>query len=286
MSDLSSIAHASPDARVIGPEDLVDTAERVLAPDPSQILFATPESTHITLPTGLLWDGALIQDVEVRELTGADEEMLARESKTREFMGPAQFVDTILRGTVIAIGDDRDHKSIQTKLRQMLIGDRWYIALAIRRLTYGDEWEIEQFVCRLCGKSFGVAVDLRCPEGGDIKLRTLENPMIQTVEVPLRRGTATVRLVNGGDELMALGDAGRTIPEQTSIYLDQCTQRVNGVHTPIGFSQRLGMADRHAIVDALVANAPGPMLGEVSVPCSECGRSADYSLSMADLFLS
>lgn len=283
MTDISSLPHAAPGARIVTPEDLsVAELDALTGPRPQDVLFALPESGRLKLPTGLInRDGLLVTDAEVKELTGAEEEMLAKESRNRAVVTPAVFLDLILSASVVSIGNAKPDPA---DLRRLLVGDRHYLALAVRRLTYGDEWELDDFVCRLCGKSFGVAIDLRCP-GDDIKMRELPDPAVQHIDVPIRRGTVRLRLVSGGDEIAVVGDGSRTMPEQKSALIDLCTLELNGQHPPIGFARSLGLKDRDAIMTALGDAAPGPLTGEVSVPCSECGKSSSYALSMADLFL-
>lgn len=282
MTDISSLPHAAPGARIVTPEDLSSAdLEALTGPQVQDVLFAVPESGKLRLPTGLFDGGTRIVDAEIKELTGAEEEMLAKENKNRTVVTPAHFLDLILRAAVVSLGGQRPD---QTTLRKLTVGDRAYLGLAIRRLTYGDDWEVPDFVCRLCGKSSGVLFDLRCP-GEDIKLRTLPDPLDQYVYVDTRRGRVKARLVNGGDELAASADGELTVPEQTTIIIDGCVLEIEGQHPPVGFARSLGLKDRRAIMTALGEAAPGPLLGEVSVPCSECGKSASYVLNMADLFL-
>ena len=270
--------------RVVTPGEVLspDEVAKLVAPNPSvELAFAPPESSHVKLPTGLLWEGELLQDVEVRELTGQDEEVLAREGKASTGLNALQFVDRILVSNVAAINGRPPEPGM---LQSMLVGDRVFLSLAIRRLTYGSEWEVPDFLCRECGKTFGVAIDLSCP-GPDIRLRSLDDPTRQTLKVMTKRGEAVLRLVTGADELAAVGDGTNTWPEQASVFINRCLRTLNGQHPPSGVAARLSASDRKKIITALGDNAPGPLLGEVSVPCSVCGVTSKYALSVADFFL-
>ena len=201
--------------RVVTPEDVLPPDEAaalklVASASVEELVFAPPDSSHVKLPTGLLWEGELLRDVEVRELTGRDEELLARENKASAGFNALRFVDRILANTVVSVGGRAVEGSM---LQNMLVGDRVYLSLAVRRLTYGAEWEVPDFLCRLCGKSNALAFDLNCP-GTDIRLRELPDPTNQVVTVHIKRGPAAVRLVNGADELAAGGDGRATWPEQ------------------------------------------------------------------------
>ena len=272
--------------RVVTPEDVLPPDEAaalklVASASVEELVFAPPDSSHVKLPTGLLWEGELLRDVEVRELTGRDEELLARENKASAGFNALRFVDRILANTVVSVGGRAVEGSM---LQNMLVGDRVYLSLAVRRLTYGAEWEVPDFLCRLCGKSNALAFDLNCP-GTDIRLRELPDPTNQVVTVHIKRGPAAVRLVNGADELAAVGDGSATWPEQASVFINRCLRTINGQLPPPGIAARLSASDRKKIIAALGDNAPGPLLGEVSVLCSECGGEAKYSLSVADFFL-
>jgi hypothetical protein len=46
----------------------------------------------------------------------------------------------------------------------------------------------------------------------------------------------------------------------------------------------MSMADRRTVVSALAEAQPGPRMEEVMVTCTECGREANYTVSLVDLF--
>jgi hypothetical protein len=49
-------------------------------------------------------------------------------------------------------------------------------------------------------------------------------------------------------------------------------------------AQKMSMADRRKIVQAMSDAQPGPRMEEVMVTCTECGQEAAYQLSLVDLF--
>src|SRR6266478_2409167 len=69
---------------MVNPEKANTDISRLLSeassPDMPEITF--PGSDTVSLPGGLFRDGKLIRDVQVRELTGEDEESLARASQS------------------------------------------------------------------------------------------------------------------------------------------------------------------------------------------------------------
>lgn len=264
----------------VTPEQANEIARQLTEPGSSgPPPMPTPPSNVILLPGGYLdADGELHRDVKIREINGRDEETLARELRNPTFTVP-RVVDILLRQTVLAVGTiDPVTPAVLGKL---LVGDRSAILLAVRILTFGPDWEVPDFPCRLCGRPCGVIVELE----SDIKVRTLENPREQEITVELRNGhEATVAFLTGAAQLEMVGDGTRTAPEEQTIAIDQCVRAIDGVPVTGPVALGMGMADRHRIVDALASRQPGPLMEEVSVQCSNCGQTAEYSVSLVDLF--
>ena len=256
--------------------DMANEAVRQLT-TPDIPLMQEPPSNVVTLPGGYLDpDGGVYQDARIREITGADEEALARELRSPQISIP-RVVDIILRRTVEAIGPVQPVPP--GVLANLLTGDRAYLMLAVRILTFGNDWEVPDFPCRFCGETFGTIVEL-----DSIPLKHLDNPMVQEIDVPLRHDhLATVGLMTGAVQLdMMAGD--RTIAEQHTVAIDRCIKKIDGQPVVPPLAQKMGMADRHKIVDAMAASQPGPLMEEVGVQCSKCGREGNYTVSLVDLF--
>jgi hypothetical protein len=259
------------------PERANQMSEEALKEPP--LMLEAPPSSMVDLPAGYIDEANTIhREARVRELNGLDEEFLAREVLNVS-IPIAQFIDVVLSRNVVQLGSvENPPKEL---LRKLLRGDRLALALGIRRLTYGDDWELLDVPCSYCQEQFGVIVEL----GKDLKVRTLSNPRDRTVEVEFRHGhRGVVRFVTGEDELAAVGDGTRTTPELTTTYIDRCLISYDGqpLQKPIG--KDLGIVDRKRVIDAIQEHQPGPIMEEVSVPCSHCGQKQNYPLNMADLF--
>ena len=231
-----------------------------------------------TLPGGFIdSDGVLHTECRIREINGADEEAMARELRNPNTNVP-KVVDLLLKRCVLSIG--LIEPVPPGLLSKMLTGDRAALVLAVRILTFGTDWEVPDFPCKLCGQSFGTIVEL-----DSIPIRKLENPMIQEVEVELRNGhIANVALLDGATQLEMVGDGNRTGPEEATIAIDRCIRRLDGAPVAGHVSQKMSMADRRKIVQAMSDAQPGPQMEEVGVTCTECGREANYTVSLVDLF--
>lgn len=255
------------------PQRAAELSESVLSDD--RLFFLTPNSQTVTLSKGV---------ATVRELTGEDEEYLVRELRG-SFVANAVFLDRILQRTVTNLQTsegDSDGAPSQWALRNLWIGDRLTIALVVRMLTYGTDYELPQVTCRVCSQEFGVVVELN----KDIVVAPFNGH--ETVKAELRNGhVATLRLPTGQDELEAIGNAEQpnSIPKQVTVSIDRCVVELDGKRGPFtGLGEKLGSADRKKIMDALADASFGPKLEEVKLPCSKCGSTSDYALSIADMF--
>lgn len=212
--------------------------------------------------------------VHIRELTGADEEAVARSKTT------TGLLRLLLERCVLSIGGGP--KPTADDLDNLLIGDRDSILLGIWRATYGPEYETA-VICPQCAATTEMAFDLNT----DIKVRKLEDPtVVRTVELR-RPGTyAKLRLVAVADQEAAVLVDGRTIPEMNTVTLARVVSELNGSPS-LGEQtlRNLNSGDRQKLAKYLNDTAPGPRLGEVKAECPKCGRESDVVLNLASMFL-
>jgi hypothetical protein len=277
MSDPLSEFTATVIDPVTDPDQANDIVRELTRPH-TPLMPSLPADT-VTLPGGLLdSDGVLHTEARIREINGADEEAMARELRNPN-LNIAKIVDLILKRCVLAVGI-YDPIPIPM-LTGMLSGDRAALMLAIRILTFGSDWEVPDFPCRLCGRTFGVVVEL----DKDISIKKMENPMVQDVEVSLRNGhLALVHLLTGEVQLEMVGDGNRTGPEEATIAIDRSLRSLDGSPVMGRIAQKMSMADRRKIIQAMSDAQPGPHMEEVMVSCTECGQEAAYQLNLVDLF--
>jgi hypothetical protein len=267
-------------ASVIDPAADPDRANDVIREltKPQVPLMPPLPADTVTLPGGYIdKDGVLHTEARIREINGSDEEAMARELRNPNVNIP-KVVDLILKRCVLEVGS---YGSTPLLLSEMLTGDRSALMLAIRILTFGSDWEVPDFPCRLCGKAFGVVVELH----EDIKIKKMDNPMVQDIEVTLRNGhLALVHLLTGAAQLEMVGDGNRTGPEEATIAIDRSIRSLDGNPVMGHIAQKMSMADRRKIVQAMADAQPGPQMEEVVVTCTECGQDAEYQLNLIDLF--
>lgn len=241
-------------------EELAETVE-----------LQSPEDHTFELPGGYVaFDGSITTTAEVRELTGRDEEALARLKATEKVL------QEILTRGVVRIGSDKPSPEI---LDSLLSGDRDYLLLRIFAATFGRTVDVRPY-CTNCQRVHEAQIDLLT----DVDVKTLSSAYDRRVTVAISKGEATADLPNGATQRKMVSAIDKSVAELSSVLLENCVVQING--TPvINPSQVLDLSirDRRAISEAIINNNPGPQLQEVSVAC-ECGRDLEVPLSLAALF--
>jgi hypothetical protein len=237
-----------------------------------------PEDNHVRLARGIARDGRWLRNAEVRELTGADEEELARAGTNW-----VRFLTVLVQRGTVSIGDEPMTPAVASEL---LIGDRETLILGIRRATFGNDIEFSEFVCPHCDESTELTVHL-----DSIPVQELTESENGEYTVPLRDGsTAVVRLPTGADQDFVLDRQQWTTAQQNTAMLGRCVQRIEhhtGDTTDMDAAavRELGMADRNTILKFLSATQPGPRYNDVAFTHEACGREVPLPITMANLFL-
>jgi hypothetical protein len=240
------------------------------------------ESDLVELPGGVrLDDGTVVKRARVKELTGADEEAIARAAVS---MNPFHFLNTLLECGVVEIGD-QPKKKTKELLKRALVGDRDAMIMGIRRATYGPEIEIEEWICPECRTSSTVTLPL-----DDIPIRELDTFVF---EVPLRKGrVATVELATGADQLAVFDNDALNIKERDSLLLARTLVSIKEadgqVNTVAGFAHgivsSMNMGDRNKILKELLKRQPGPQFGDIKFTHDVCNKEVTFAIGIGDMF--
>ena len=239
------------------------------APETRDVVL--PSETVFDLPGGLDFPGMALQTtVEVRELTGRDEQAISRAKTTS-----AVNQEILMRG-IVQVGEMPTSKDV---LYAMLAGDRDFALLKIFTATFGPEITANRY-CTTCQRDVSVTVNLDT----DVPIKTLDAED-RYFEVEGRRGTMTVTLPTGITQV-ALQDSGsKTYSELSTILLANTVLEING-RTVLGEGDVLAMSvkDRRTAAEAIAQKNPGPRLQDVVKPCPDCETSLEVPLSLAALF--
>jgi hypothetical protein len=244
------------------------------------IMEESPD-TFYSLPRGIYTgDGKWETEVELRELTGADEEILAARSG-----GATEFFDAVVTLGTASVGStylaDKTFSERQDYLSKLLIGERDQLFLQIARVTYGDKKTMEH-VCPSCEVQLNTDVSLT----EHIKCAEMENPHKQNYIYTTAKGhDLGYRLAIGSDQMEVSAQKGSNLAEQNTFILSKCIISINGdpVVNPLSTARDLSMGDRRKLLEILVSQQPSPNL-EITIPCPSCDFEMILPLSWGDIF--
>lgn len=258
-------------------EQELQDAQKVISGDVP--IIGTAPSTIIELPRGRYNNGKWETEVELRELTGSDEEALAR------FNESVDFFDGVLVYGTARIGSkqltDLSFPERQSILAELLIGEREQLFLHISRITYGDAKDMAH-TCPSCGNEAETTLLL----SEDIDMPTMESPYTLTYTlVTSKNDSLSYRLSVGSDQLTVLKRKGASSAEQSTLMISQCLVELNEnpVIDPMGTARGLTMGDRRRILDSLIEKQPSPNMN-LTLPCANCGLEMRLPLSWGDIF--
>lgn len=215
------------------------------------------------LPGGLvLDDGRRLGRAELRPLTGREEEWLTQHAG----MPSARLSTKLLSACFVRLEDEAVNSDIIDKL---LVGDRDYLILQLRRLTLGDRFAAV-FSCTECKRAMDVEFLAQ-----DIAIEPRpQNVAIYAWQANDAQRVVRYRLPNGADQ-EAVADLSAA--EAVETLLARCVIDDGG--TP------LSVEERTAVIAEMDAHAPQIDL-ELELNCPECGHSFTTPFDCTSFFFS
>ena len=241
---------------------------------PSGPILEEPPNTVFQLAAGYMQDdGAWTKTFEVRELTGRDEEALAR---VPDF---GRAIALMIRRATVRLGKD---PVTDERLDSLVAGDWDTILTAIRSVTFGPEIELSP-TCDQCHASYEVTVNLM----KDLNIRTA-NPEDQTWTLQGKRHAYSMTLYTGATQrriLEAMADSSQTVAAlNTEVIADSITA-IDGMPVlGLDMIRDLPVPDRRMLLDSIQERRVGPDLQGVKIKCPTCGHEQSYPLSATALF--
>lgn len=201
----------------------------------------------------------------LRSLTGHEEEWLARHH------GASNAIRTtcLLNACVLSLDDEEPPRDMA---RRMLVGDRDYLVLQLRRLTLGDR-VLAVVDCPACGSKMDIDFDAAAIpiENGVPDTPTYE------IELPGHAGhptrTVRFRLPSGGDQEAVLGLDVETAADK---LLERCL--LSSAAMP------LAVEEKARVITAMEARAPRVEL-ELELTCPECSGAFVMPFDTTAFFL-
>ena len=261
-------------SEIITDSELIEKFAKKAMEEPEPVIETrAPSGSEVYLPGGFIeQNGEIVRTAEVQELTGADEEAIAKAGTA------GRALNVLLQRGLAKVGL-RDAKKDDYDL--LLSGDRDAILIGIRRVTFGNDLTLA-IQCPHCDSEQTTDIDL----SNDIPMKELKDPVYdRTWEIKTSKGIVTVALPTGVVQRKLLENGDKTSAEINTLLLAGCVLSVNGSPSAgASTALSLGMADRNKIVDEIIERNPGPRLGEVKKACKACGESISLPLSLLDLF--
>lgn len=229
---------------------------------------------RLWLPAGVLdAQGRLQREVRVRELTGADEEVLFERAQASGARRVTAFLARAI-ASVAGFGDGSIDEAFTARLQ---LGDRDYLLLRLRQMDLGDA--VHQVArCPACAQR--VDVDLLISE---LPVRRLAHTAA-SYEVPLAGRTLRLRLPDGEDqaavEQLALANPAAA---NTRLFA-RLVQDVDGQGPPGEDEVRAWPSALRAAVAAWLAqHLPGPDLF-LELACPHCKADMSYAFDLNAFF--
>lgn len=213
------------------------------------------------LPCGYIDEqGRLHTHVEVKEITGDEEEVLAAPN-----MHVNKKLSTLMAACTTAIGEYRGRDQIAKIVPDLTQGDRFYIMFAIRRVSLGDEMPLIS-KCPGCEQEQKVSVNL-----ADLDLIKMKDPMRRTYTLTLPKSGKPVQMkvltVRGEDMIAKASETGK---DRLTAALLARTESIDGKPATLSDLKALSLLDRQFLRTEW-QDYEGGVDTTVEVGCGACG---------------
>jgi len=227
-------------------------------------------------------DEQIHKEVEVRELTGLDEEAIAK-GDIRSNVG--KIVTTLLSGCVMRIGGYTREDLSKTKwegiFKGMFLGDRDLILLKIRETTYGTEMSFDSR-CPSCKTDVKVEFDLE-----ELEIKPLEvDPNRIPFELPKgfrdEEGNTVkvgaMRLPTGFDQEQLDHVARKNPGTANTMLITRCVYELGDLKLSSNTFRSLSSKDREYLVRTLAEHSFGPRF-MIDTICDNCGNEFEAGVN-------
>jgi len=222
------------------------------------------------LPCGYLdSDGTLHTEVEMSEITGHQEDMMASRA-----VPPYKKMSMLLGQCVKRIGTITDKGRLAMVVSDLTVGDRAYLLVALRRVTLGNELPFEG-KCPDCGKFNRYMVSL-----ADLDVRPMSEPMKRVYDVTLPSGGGVRFHVMTGREEEALGKTNMP-DDQLTMALVARIDMLDGKPPTVRDLKSMNSRDRDFLRDQFDTVEGGLDMG-VDARCRLCGHDWSYDVDPGD----
>lgn len=208
--------------------------------------------------------------VEVREITGREEDMLASDKVPN-----AQKMSVLLSGCVTRIGDITEPGKLARAVQKMTMGDRVFLVFAVRRVTLGDELPVRE-KCPECGTRSLYMVDLST----DLEIKKMDDPTKRIFDYTLPSGKQVRLRVSTGEDEERMAKVRQRKTDSLSQALLMRLELLDGEKPTLQMVQDLGMRDRHFLREKF-QEVEGGVDTTLELTCSSCGNEWEKDLDLS-----
>lgn len=227
----------------------------------------------VFLPCGYIdADGKLHEEVELREMTGDEEDILAMPN-----VSGSVKMSRIIGNCLSRIGTITKTELLQQIPPKLTIGDRTVLLLALRAVSLGVIYTFS-IKCPECRKHFNTGLRL-----DRLEVIPMVDRMQREIVMTLPSGkTCVVRVMTGEDEdrleQMRLGTTNRK--DALSLAILARLKSLEGQEKPgLRGVKTLSLRDRHTIRN-WYRKMEGGVETDVDVACTECGHEFKTTLDI------
>jgi hypothetical protein len=225
-------------------------------------------------------NGATHKTVEIREITGYDEENLSK-AEVRQSIG--KLITTLLASVTVRIGDLSPKELGKAKwekiFKELPMGDRDKMMIEIRKFSNGDEMELDM-KCPHCKSKIKHVVEIE----NDIEEKPLSvDPFSIPFELPKgiknKDGelckSGTLRLPNGVDQEQLDAIARKNAGMANTTLLSRAITNIDGFgQATLNVLRKMSVRDRDYLIKLLGESVYGPKF-EISFSCPSCGEDVE-----------
>jgi rubredoxin len=213
----------------------------------------------------------LLTEVQVREITGNEEDMLASTQ-----IPAYKKVTTLLAGCLVRLGNVMDKGKLVTMVDELPQGDRMFLLFAIRRTTLGDQMPLRE-ECPSCGEKSLFMLDL-----SELKTREMPDPTKRVYDVALPSGvSARFRVSTGNDEIRVAKTIKREREDALSQALLQRLELLNGEPPSLLTVKNLSLRDRLALRERF-QEVEGGVDTAMDMECPVCGHTWEEEMDLSN----
>lgn len=211
------------------------------------------------LPGGLMHADQLLHTARLRPLSGREEEWLT----LHRSLPAATRVGWLLNSCLVMLGNREVNEDL---VRALLVADRDYLILQLRRLAVGDQVQAVSH-CRACSKKMDIDFHLN-------EVPVERRPQrVSAYKVELSGRVIQFRLPTGGDQEAILDIAGDEMAEE---LLSRCLLDHGG--------KSLSAEEKSAVIAEMERYAPQLDL-ELDLTCPECKEHFVLPIDTTAFFL-